>query len=486
MKTFKQFQEEKKFGPDGKPISKKDDLLKRMSKGYDKNVKGKLKDLESKARKPTQLPGGGYEVKYKKDGTPYTKPSAPDAKTGADRIDDKTGTNMRKTKGQTYSKVPKTNTKSKTYGSNKDYRTRTPKEMTRDFKRGIDNYIGEDPLRKRTATNTKSRTVRKNVKEILKKSFGNKNKVKNPITKIGKKIPVKPTVYSKVANVAKSLGPKGRAVALGALAVGAIATAVANRGSDKKKDKTGSYQFNLNKPKGYYIKGVPKARVDKPDSAQVSKPKKGSWNDRQLKMTNEGVASLALKGGSKLIPALMTGIGAAGTMMQIKNPKRSVYTGTRKSQKKERIPTKSSDKTNEVAKDLGLDLTDPRQRRKAQSRAIARGLKKKNKTNKKINTKTDDVVKSRYTTKDKTIRFEPKEGEVKKSQEMIDKLNNPNYFDKIMRNIRKEEAIAAPTNNVGGGQIAGTVEAGDNPPVKKKKRYIYGGTGSRKMWMNNK
>ena len=71
----------------------------------------------------------------------------------------------------------------------------------------------------------------------------------------------------------------------------------------------------------------------------------------------EGVAALGLKSGSKLIPALMTGIGAAGTMMQIKNPKRSVYTGTRKSQKKERIPTKSSDKTNEVAKDLGLDLT---------------------------------------------------------------------------------------------------------------------------------
>ena len=36
-----------------------------------------------------------------------------------------------------------------------------------------------------------------------------------------------------------------------------------------------------------------------------------------------------------------------------------------------------------------------------------------------------------------------------------------------------EEAMAAPTNSVGGGQIAGTVEAGDDPPVKKKKRYIY-------------
>ena len=54
-----------------------------------------------------------------------------------------------------------------------------------------------------------------------------------------------------------------------------------------------------------------------------------------------------------------------------------------------------------------------------------------------------------------------------------------------------EEAMAmAPTNNVGDGQIAGTVEAGDDPPVKKKKKkkgkkktYAYGGRGSRKMWM---
>ena len=61
-------------------------------------------------------------------------------------------------------------------------------------------------------------------------------------------------------------------------------------------------------------------------------------------------------------------------------------------------------------------------------------------------------------------------------------------IDKIISIVKtlREEAMAAPTNNVGGGQIAGTVEAGDNPPVKKKKRYIYGGTGSRKMWMNNK
>ena len=47
----------------------------------------------------------------------------------------------------------------------------------------------------------------------------------------------------------------------------------------------------------------------------------------------------------------------------------------------------------------------------------------------------------------------------------------------------------AIANNVGDGKIAGTVEAGADPPVKKKKkgkkkkRYVYGGKGSRKMWL---
>ena len=56
-------------------------------------------------------------------------------------------------------------------------------------------------------------------------------------------------------------------------------------------------------------------------------------------------------------------------------------------------------------------------------------------------------------------------------------------IDKIISIIRtlKEEAIAAPTNNVGSGNIAGTAEAGDDPPVRKKKRYIFG-KGYRKLW----
>ena len=58
-------------------------------------------------------------------------------------------------------------------------------------------------------------------------------------------------------------------------------------------------------------------------------------------------------------------------------------------------------------------------------------------------------------------------------------------LDKIIDKVRSY-LYEQPTNNVGGGQIAGTVEAGDDPPVKKKKTYIYGGHGSRRMWLANK
>ena len=58
-----------------------------------------------------------------------------------------------------------------------------------------------------------------------------------------------------------------------------------------------------------------------------------------------------------------------------------------------------------------------------------------------------------------------------------------NPLDKIIQIIREE---VPPTNNIGGGKIAGSVEAGDDPPVrlKKKKKYIYM-KGVRKMWKPN-
>ena len=64
-------------------------------------------------------------------------------------------------------------------------------------------------------------------------------------------------------------------------------------------------------------------------------------------------------------------------------------------------------------------------------------------------------------------------------------------IDKIINIIRNQKlnemmgagAVSGPTNNVGDGKIAGTPQAGDDPPVRKKKRYVYGGRGSRKMWL---
>ena len=54
-------------------------------------------------------------------------------------------------------------------------------------------------------------------------------------------------------------------------------------------------------------------------------------------------------------------------------------------------------------------------------------------------------------------------------------------YNKVLDIIRSN-LYEQPTNNVGGGQIAGTKEAGDDPPVpKKRKKYIYM-KGVRKIW----
>ncbi len=51
------------------------------------------------------------------------------------------------------------------------------------------------------------------------------------------------------------------------------------------------------------------------------------------------------------------------------------------------------------------------------------------------------------------------------------------YIIEMVRRIKED----GPTMAMGNGQIAGSVEAGDDPPVKKKKRYIYM-KGTRKLW----
>jgi len=53
----------------------------------------------------------------------------------------------------------------------------------------------------------------------------------------------------------------------------------------------------------------------------------------------------------------------------------------------------------------------------------------------------------------------------------------------IVRRLQED----APAMSMGGGGIAGSVEAGDEPPVnkkKKKKKNIYMGLHSRKRWLD--
>ena len=105
---------------------------------------------------------------------------------------------------------------------------------------------------------------------------------------------------------------------------------------------------------------------------------------------------------------------------------------------------------------------------------------------------TDQKVNTDQTPRDKVVK-KILDRKYEKNRERM-KIPNRIQSDRrrLLRGMAKGEVMLdqfTPTNNVGGGQIAGTVEAGDDPPVKKgrkKKKYIYGGRGSRKMWMNNK
>ena len=158
---------------------------------------------------------------------------------------------------------------------------------------------------------------------------------------------------------------------------------------------------------------------------------------KNFKQFQESVASLALKGGVKFLPKILPKIPSA-----LKAVTAGALTGLTVLQAKRDRP-KADKKTVEVAKDLGLDLTDPRQRRKAQSRAVARGLKKQNKTNKKINRETGEVIKPRYDTKLKDIKIEPKKGEKKDSSKTLkDYLKARKKEGETMYNLKQDAEMA--------------------------------------------
>ena len=242
----------------------------------------------------------------------------------------------------------------------------------------------------------------------------------------------------------------------------------------------------------------------------------------------EGVASLAVKGGSKLIPALVTGIGAAGTYLQSKGKFGKDAPQTRKGLKnivknvdKNKLePDTASEREELVAKsDPNLKKLDKID--KAQDNAIkflkkrgvnlsakppfadtpsAEELRKAKLTGKLLNPKKGEIKKQKdLVSKAEKEITKPKKGEkkaalktlkdfikarkiegrtmmrIKQDNEIATKGPGDqvpgarrDYLKKLFKNLYKEEVAIA--NSMGGGGIAGSVEAGDEPPVNKKKR----------------
>ena len=186
---------------------------------------------------------------------------------------------------------------------------------------------------------------------------------------------------------------------------------------------------------------------------------------------------------SKVLPAAVATVGAIGTFLQAKKKGKDLIKPKKGEAKKTK---KLIDKYKKTAKIIKPKEGEIAKQRELLSKIEKRITKPKKGEKKEASKTVKDFLKARK-----------KEGQtmykLKQDAEIADKgpgdllpAAKKTYLNKLLRNLRKEEAMAAPTNSMGGGAIAGSVEAGDNPPVKKKKRYIYGGTGSRKMWMNNK
>ena len=249
----------------------------------------------------------------------------------------------------------------------------------------------------------------------------------------------------------------------------------------------------------------------------------------------EGVASLAVKGGSKLIPALVTGIGAAGTYLQSKGKFGKDAPQTRKGLKnivknvdKNKLePDTASEREELVAKsDPNLKKLDKID--KAQDNAIKflkkQGVNLSAKPPFADTPSAEELRKAKLTGK---ITIKPKKGEKKEALKTLkdflkarkiegrtmmrirqdadiskkgpgDQVPGArrDYLKNLLKNLRKDvrKEEVAIANSMSGGGIAGSAEAGDEPPVKKNKRgsgmknrkkktYAYGGRGSRKMWM---
>lgn len=215
----------------------------------------------------------------------------------------------------------------------------------------------------------------------------------------------------------------------------------------------------------------------------------------------ENAASVTIKQGSKLIPALMTGVGAVGTYLQSRKKKEKekeedLLGAVRKKQAEiqQDVANKETLKQNEKLTKKDKERGKYLPRKRAPENEFA-GELTNNQGPKITSTKKggvwDKLPKGHQSNwnKGNTIQGIAKEVKKQQSKAKLKKLLKDKYGnkDQLTGGTLPEEMMGAGAiaNNVGDGKIAGTVEAGDDPPVKKKKKYIYGGKGSRKMWMKN-
>ena len=203
--------------------------------------------------------------------------------------------------------------------------------------------------------------------------------------------------------------------------------------------------------------------------------------DPTEKFATEGVASLVVKGGSKLIPALVTGIGAAGTIMQskkkdkdvnitprgLKNLENAVFRGKtgrkldaeilKRREQKEKMKGVIKPKETEIAKQKELV-----------SKAEKEVTKPKSGEKKEASKTLKDFLKARKI-EGRTMMKIKQDTEISKKgpgDQLPDARRD--YLNKLLKNLRKEEVAIA--NSMGGGGIAGSVEAGHEPPVNKRKK----------------
>ena len=161
--------------------------------------------------------------------------------------------------------------------------------------------------------------------------------------------------------------------------------------------------------------------------------------DPTEKFATEGAMAIpAVVGGiSKAIPAIAAGVGAVGTMMQAKRKYRTRLNPGKRNSGRVLSPAEKKifDKSQ---KDTDQKVNDQKPRDKVVKKILDRKYKKQK-----------------------------------------ERMKTPNRIQsdrrRLLRGMAKGEVMLdqfSPTNNVGGGQIAGTVEAGDDPPVKKKRPPI--------------